>query len=67
MIFRKPWTIGFFVDGVRRDEDDMPIFTFWRRSAAENRARSSTINHRAMYGDRYDAAGRTLEYRAVRR
>jgi hypothetical protein len=63
----KPWTIGFYVDGERRDTDAMPIFTFWTKAGAEERAHSATVSHRNMYGDRYAEVGRTLEYRAVRR
>ena len=63
----KPWTIGFYVDGVRRDTDAMPIFTFWTEAGAQERARSATAQHRRMYGDRYESAGSTLEYKAVRR
>lgn len=62
----KQWTIGFFVDGERRDFETPPP-RFWRQERAQTYARRITAMHRAMYGDLHAKRSQTLEYRAVRR
>ncbi len=64
--WQKPWGIEFLCDGkVLADTTDC-MWTFWRKSSAQQMANHLTIMHRTGYGH-YGPSGHTILYRPVPR